>query len=135
MSYHAVNGDVAVTGPMAGTTMRDTHIIYGPDGMFHLTHTTEPWTVNTKICYGESADLLNWTDKKYVDVMASVAGTQQAWAPESNWDAANNQYVVYWSSATSVGGVVGPRKIWYSTTTDFNTFSALPPSYTIPASP
>ncbi len=121
MSYHAVNGDLAVTGPMAGTTMRDVHIIYGQDGKFHLTHTTEPWTVNTKICYGESSDLLTWTNSKYVDVMASVPGTQQAWAPETTWDAENNQYVVYWSSSVTGGG---NRKIYYSTTTDFNTYSA-----------
>jgi autotransporter-associated beta strand protein len=120
MSYHAVNGDVAVTGPMAGTTMRDVHIIYGQDGKFHLTHTTEAWTVNTKICYGDSTDLLNWTNKKYVDVMASVPGTQQAWAPESTWDAANSRYVVYWSSEVTGSN----RKIYYSTTTDYSTFSA-----------
>ncbi|MGD0518244.1 MAG: autotransporter-associated beta strand repeat-containing protein [Thermoguttaceae bacterium] len=121
ISYHAVNGDVAITGPMAGTTMRDVHIIYGQDGMFHLTHTTEPWTVNTKICYGESADLITWTDKKYVDVMASVAGTQQAWAPETTWDAEIGKYVVYWSSYVTGAS---NRKIYYSTTTDFSTYSA-----------
>ena len=121
MSYHAVNGDVAVTGPMAGTTMRDVHIIYGQDNKFHLTHTTEPWTVNTKICYGESDDLITWTDKKYVDVMASVTGTQQAWAPETTWDAEIGKYVVYWSSYVTGAS---NRKIYYSTTTDFDTYSA-----------
>lgn len=52
LSYHAVNGDVAVTMPGKGpdgtttTIMRDPHISQGPDGIFHLTYTTS-WGYNS----------------------------------------------------------------------------------------
>lgn len=123
LSYHAVNGDAAVTGPMAGTTTRDPYTFLGADGKYRCLHTTEPWSVNSKICYGESTDLITWTNKKYIDIMGSVPGTQQAWAPECYWDAANSQYMVYWSSQVGTGS--GAHfKIYYSTTKDFGTFSS-----------
>src|SRR3972149_2555059 len=57
LSFHAVNGDVSVTGPMAGATTRDPCINLGPDGKFRIVHTTLPWDVTTQICYGQSDDL------------------------------------------------------------------------------
>jgi sucrose-6-phosphate hydrolase SacC (GH32 family) len=103
LSYHAVNGEAAVIGPMAGTTTRDPYVFLGPDGKYRCLHTTEPWSLNSKICYGESTDLITWTNKKYIDVMGSVPGTQQAWAPQCYWDAAKSQYLVYWSSQVGTG--------------------------------
>jgi autotransporter-associated beta strand protein/T5SS/PEP-CTERM-associated repeat protein len=123
LSYHAVNGDAAVTGPMAGASTRDPYTFLGADGIYRCLHTTEPWSVNSKICYGESTDLITWTNKKYIDIMGSVPGTQQAWAPQCYWDAANSQYLVYWSSQVGTG--TGTHfKIYYSTTKDFDTFSS-----------
>src|SRR3989304_2787337 len=121
-SYHAFNGDVAITGPMIGTTTRDPCINLGPDGKFHLVHTTEPWQVNTKIVHGESTDLINWTNKKYIDVMAAYPGTQRTWAPEIFYDTPNSRYLIYWSA--DIGAGTGFRT-YYTTTSDyFSTFTA-----------
>ena len=120
LSYHALNGNVAVTGPMVGTTTRDPYLYYGSDGVFRLVHTTVPWSTNTTIAYGESTDLLNWSNKKYLDVAGSIAGAQQAWAPEITYDSSTSKYVIYWSTATSTNS---NKAIYYSTTSDFNTIS------------
>jgi autotransporter-associated beta strand protein len=117
LSYHAVNSDVAITAPNS-TLMRDPNVIYGQDGKFHLLYTTS-WT-GTSFGYSESTNLVNWSAKTSIDVMGSVSGTEETWAPESFWDATNNRYMVYWSSATTSGG---PKKIYYSTTTDYANFS------------
>ena len=120
LSYHALNGNVAVTGPMVGTTTRDPYLYYGSDGVFRLVHTTVPWSTNTTIAYGESTDLLNWSNKKYLDVAGSIAGAQQAWAPEITYDSSTSKYVIYWSTATSTNS---NKAIYYSTTSNFNTLS------------
>ena len=121
LSFHAVNGDVAITGPMAGTTTRDPCIYVGPDGKFRVVHTTEPWNVNTKIAYGESSDLLTWTNKKYIDVMAAYPGTQRTWAPEIFYDSPNSRYLIYWSA--DIGSGSGFHTYYTTTSDNFNTFT------------
>ncbi|MBP7937709.1 MAG: autotransporter-associated beta strand repeat-containing protein [Phycisphaerae bacterium] len=132
-NYHAVNGDIAVTGPMMGTTTRDPCINLGPDGKFRLVHTTLPWDVTTQICYGESDDLLTWTNKKCIDVMAGYANTRNAWAPELFFDMTTSRYMIYWSSRENVSGA--PNHIYYTMTTDFETFTPTAllydPGYTV----
>lgn len=131
--YHAVNGDIAVTGPMMGTTTRDACINLGPDGKYRVVHTTLPWDVTTQICYGESDDLLTWTNKKYIDVMAAYPNTRNAWAPEIFYDASRGQYMIFWSSRQNVDGA--PNHIYYTTTADFSTFAPsavlYDPGYTV----
>ncbi len=121
LSYHAVNGDAGIVlDTQPSPFMRDPSITYGPDGVFHMTYTTA-WYV-TNFGYMDSTDLLNWNNKKQVNIMGSVPTTQEVWAPESFWDAATNQYIVYWSSeVTSVASGLRP---YYATTTDFSNFSA-----------
>ena len=133
LSYHAVNGDVAVTMPGKGpdgtttTIMRDPHISQGPDGIFHLTYTTS-WGYNsasgkgnTTFGYTESTNLLNWTPKQNIDVMSAYTYTQNVWAPETYYDASNSRFVVLWSSEISTES--GQRHIYYTTTTNFTTFA------------
>jgi autotransporter-associated beta strand protein/T5SS/PEP-CTERM-associated repeat protein len=119
LSYHAVNGDAGLVIDTQTTPfMRDPSIIYGADGLFHLTYTTA-WS-GTSFGYMDSSNLLSWNHKKTVNIMSSVSGTEEVWAPESFYDSASGKYIVYWSSATSSGGA---KKIYYSTTTDYSTFS------------
>jgi autotransporter-associated beta strand protein len=120
LSYHAVNGDIGIVQDTQSTPfMRDPSIIYGQDGKFHMTYTTA-WYV-TNFGYMESDDLLTWTDKKQVNIMSSVPTTSQVWAPENYWDAANNQYIVYWSS--EVTSAASGLRIYRATTTNYDTFS------------
>jgi autotransporter-associated beta strand protein len=121
LSYHAVNGDAGIVqDTQSAPFMRDPSIIYGQDGLFHLTYTTA-WYV-TNFGYMDSPDLLTWNNKKQVNIMGSVPTTSQVWAPESFYDAANNQYIVYWSS--EVTSQASGLRIYRATTTDYNTFSA-----------
>jgi autotransporter-associated beta strand protein len=121
LSYHALNSNIAITGPMVGTTTRDPYLYYGSDGVFRFVHTTLPWNVNTQIAYGQSTDLLNWTNQKYLDVAGTIAGAQQAWAPEITYDPGSSKYVIYWSTSTSTNS---NKAIYYCTTTDFSTLSS-----------
>ncbi len=121
LSYHALNGNTAVTGPMVGSTTRDPNLYYGSDGVFRLVHTTLPWSVNTQIAYGQSTDLLSWSNKKYLNVAGTISGTRQAWAPEITYDSSTSKYMLYWSTATSSSG---PKAIYYCTTSDFSTLSS-----------
>ncbi len=120
LSYHAVNGDAGIVlDTQPSPFMRDPSITYGPDGVFHMTYTTA-WYV-TNFGYMDSTDLFNWNNKKQVNIMGSVPTTRQVWAPESFWDAATNQYIVYWSS--EVTSAASGLRTYYATTTDFSNFS------------
>ncbi len=119
LSCHAVNGDAAILAK-SGSRFRDPCITYGADGVFHLSYTSE-WT-GTSFGYSESTDLLNWSTPTTVTLMTDST-TKNFWAPESYYDAANKQYIVYWSSTTTIDGATRQRT-YYSTTTDFKTYSA-----------
>ncbi len=117
LSYHAVNNDTAITPP-SGTLMRDPNIIYGPDNKFHLLYTTS-WTGAT-FGYSDSSNLVDWSAKRSISITGF--NPEEIWAPESYWDAPNNRYIVCWSSGFNSGGE--QKKIYYSTTADYSTFSA-----------
>jgi autotransporter-associated beta strand protein/T5SS/PEP-CTERM-associated repeat protein len=120
LDYHAVNGDLGlVLDTQSSPFMRDPSVNLGPDGVFRLTYTTG-WN-GTSFGYMQSTDLINWTNKKTINIMGSVPTTQEVWAPETFYDAANSRYMVYWSS--EVTSAASGKRIYYSTTTDFNTFS------------
>lgn len=109
--------------------MRDPCIILGGDGRYHMV-----WTVSWAekgIGYASSEDLLNWSEQKYIPVMAHEDGVRNCWAPEITFDSSSGEYMIYWSS--TVTGRFSDRsqesengynhRIYYITTKDFRTFS------------
>lgn len=48
----------------------------------------------------ESADLVNWSELRMVDVASSISAGA-AWAPEAIYDEKTGEYLVYWSSRVS----------------------------------
>jgi alpha-L-arabinofuranosidase len=112
---------------VGGKLMRDPHLLLGPDNVFRLVWTSG-WRDNG-IGYASSSDLTNWSEQRFLPVMADVPGTKNCWAPETFYDAARGQYIITWSS--DVEGrfpeTVSPHRMnnrtYYVTTRDFETFS------------
>lgn len=115
--------------PTAGSgLMRDPHLMRGPDGIFRLV-----WTTGWKdkgIGYASSADLVNWTTQRYLPFLDTVKGVNNAWAPETFYDEAGQQYVITWSSdidgrfAETKSSERMNNRTYFVTTKDFATFSA-----------
>ena len=109
--------------------MRDPCIISGPDGRFHMV-----WTVSWRekgIGYAHSADLIHWSDQKYIPVMEHEPNAKNSWAPELFYDDVTERYVIFWATTIpgsfpktdgQVGGKLNHR-MYYTTTTDFKTFT------------
>ena len=113
--------------------MRDPCVCPGPDGTFHLVHTTGWW--DRGIAVAHSPDLIDWTRATWVPVMEHEPGALNAWAPECTWDPARRRFVVYWSSTIpgrfpetdstgdpAEGGKRCNHRTYRTTTTDFERF-------------
>lgn len=109
--------------------MRDPCIIRGADNLFHLV-----WTVswNEKgIGYARSADLINWSEQKYIPVMVHEDSARNCWAPEITFDKKKKCYMIYWATSISgrfsQGDTAGDsrynHRMYYVTTRDFKKFS------------
>lgn len=109
--------------------MRDPCIIRGADGLFHMV-----WTVSWKdrgIGYASSKDLINWSEQKFIPVMAKEEGARNTWAPEITYDKKTKNYLIYWAS-TITGKFSETQskledgynhRIYAVTTRDFKVFS------------
>lgn len=135
-SYDGLRWNMAGEGrsfltPAAGgdKLMRDPCIIQGPDDLFHMV-----WTVswNEKgIGYANSADLVNWSEQRYIPVMEHEPDARNCWAPEIFYDNDSEKYIIFWSTTipgrfpeTEESGDNGyNHRMYYTTTHDFTTFS------------
>ena len=129
LHWAKLNGGNPIVTPTIGTVMRDPCILRGPDGTFRMVF-TGGWT-DTDFGYTSSTDLINWSTQKAVTVMQNEPLTENCWAPEVFYDDVEEEYMIFWSS--TVPGKFpetdgqGPsslnHRIYYCTTTDFETFS------------
>ena len=130
-NWTALKNDSIFLYPAAGQDklMRDPCIIRGADEEFHMV-----WTVswNEKgIGYASSEDLLNWSEQKFIPVMAHEPHARNTWAPELTYDRENKEYMIYW--ATTITGLYPEtqsekdnaynHRMYYTTTKDFENFS------------
>ena len=130
-NFTAINNDQSVLTPTVGEDklMRDPCIIHGPDDKFHMV-----WTVSWNergIGYAWSEDLINWSEQKFIPVMAHQPNARNCWAPEVFYDKASKQYLIFWS--TTIPGLFPEteatadrgwdHRMYYVTTKDFETFS------------
>lgn len=131
LQWNAFNNDSSFLTPTVSNDklMRDPCIIKGLDGKFHMV-----WTVswNDKgIGYASSEDLINWSEQKYLPVMAHEDSARNAWAPEITVDPVSQTYMIYWASTidgkfteTLLPAEKGyNHRIYYVTTKDFINFS------------
>ncbi|UZR96081.1 glycoside hydrolase family 43 protein [Chondrinema litorale] len=109
--------------------MRDPCIIKGADGKFHMV-----WTVSWQdkgIGYASSEDLINWSEQKFIPVMAHEPEARNCWAPELFYDETSKEYMIYWATTIpgrfaetdSTGDDKYNHRMYYTTTKDFDTFS------------
>ena len=68
----------------------------------------------------ESADLVNWSAPRLLNVAGGIPGAGNAWAPEAIHDPTSGDYVVYWATNATLNGVKKHR-IYYVRTRDFRT--------------
>lgn len=108
--------------------MRDPCIIRGADSKFHMV-----WTVSWNqrgIGYASSADLINWSEQRYIPVMHHEDSARNCWAPEITYDKKKKRYMIYWAT-TIVGKFPADPKVengynhrmYYVLTKDFKTLS------------
>ena len=131
LKWQPLNNDKSYLTPQVGSQklMRDPCILQGPDGVFHLVWTTG-WE-GRDIGIAHSKDLLNWSEQKTIPVMAHEPTAMNCWAPEIFYDAANRQYLIFWSTTIpgkfpETAGSAGKgrnHRIYYVTTKDFTTYS------------
>jgi hypothetical protein len=101
-SWAALKDDQSFLKPEVGSQklMRDPCILPGPDGEFRMV-----WTTGWKgqdIGYAHSKDLIHWQDQKAIPVMRDEPSAGNCWAPEIVYDAAKQQYIIFW--ATTIPG-------------------------------
>lgn len=120
-------GQVFLKPTVGSKLFRDPHILQGPDGVFRMVWTTG-WG-DKGIGYACSTNLIDWSEQKYLPFMEHAPGTKNCWAPETIYDKANAQYIIFWSSyvpgrfpETESPGHMNNRA-FYVTTKDFQSFS------------
>lgn len=129
--WNALKNDESFLTPMVGKDklMRDPCIIKGGDGLYHMVWTVS-WT-DKGIGYANSKDLKNWSEQKFIPVMAHENSTRNTWAPEVTYDPVSKEYMIYWASTipgkfpeTQVKDDAGyNHRMYYTTTKDFKVFS------------
>lgn len=130
--WQAMFSDSAVLKPTVSKDklLRDPCIIRGADGAFHMV-----WTVSWAdrgIGYASSADLVNWSEQRFIPVMVGEDSARNTWAPEITYDPKKREYMVYWATTipgrfpqkdTSAEGRRYNHRMYYVTTKNFEKWS------------
>lgn len=132
LHWKALRNGASFLAPQIGKDklMRDPCIVKGPDGTFHMVWTTGWW--DRTIGHASSKDLVNWSEQQTIPVMEAEPTAKNSWAPEVYYDKTSKKFLIYW--ATTIPGrhkdVADSERekglnhrMYYTTTTDFKTFS------------
>lgn len=118
--WEPLNGNRPVLEGTAGSrTLRDPHLSRDREGRYHLL-ATDGWA-SDGIVHCSSDDLLTWSAREAVPVMASVEGARNCWAPEVFRDEEHGVYRLIWSSTVQADDAPArwDHRIWTCTTEDF----------------
>lgn len=98
----------------------DLSLSYGMRNQYH--HSWDEIGRNGSKCLSvwESADLVSWSEQRLARLGDEDFGC--LWAPDIIFDKARGDYVIHWSSSHRCNDY-GQKAIYYSRTTDFETFS------------
>ncbi|HPR12481.1 MAG TPA: glycoside hydrolase family 43 protein [Bacteroidales bacterium] len=111
-----------------GRVMRDPSVLRGPDGTYHMVWTSS-WKDDQGFGYANSADLINWSEQKWIPVMQHEPATVNVWAPELWYDEVKEHFVIIWASCIPFRFPRGEEeemsnhRMYVTTTKDFRTFS------------
>ncbi|MBI2423633.1 MAG: glycoside hydrolase family 43 protein [Candidatus Hydrogenedentes bacterium] len=101
LTWTPLNGGKPLMAPELGDKLvRDPCIILGADGLYHMV-----WTISWNlqgIGHATSRDLVTWSAQQYIPVMEHESGARNCWAPELFYDAAAQDYLIFW--ATTIPG-------------------------------
>lgn len=127
--YHWKDFDTVFLKPEVGNqqVMRDPSMLQGPDGAFHLVWTSS-WHGDKGFGYASSADLVHWSEEKFIPVMENEPALN-VWAPELFYDQNEKQFIIVWASCIPGRFEKGQEedsnnhRLYFTTTRDFQTFS------------
>jgi hypothetical protein len=122
------SGKVFMPPSVGGGSFRDPHLMRDPSGIYHLVWTTTcvPWAeancVQDRVLgHASSQDLVAWSAADTVTVDLNV---EHVWAPETFFDEASGQTMIFWSSPIdSNPSAADPHSIYYVLTSDFENYS------------
>lgn len=118
-------GRVFLKPEVGSRLLRDPHILRGPDGRFHMVWTTG-WS-DRGIGYAHSADLVQWSEQRFLPLMENTPGTKTCWAPEVYYEESLGRYLIVWSSNVETPGAPPPKggfhRAYYVLTKDFQSFT------------
>ncbi|MFF6912971.1 AbfB domain-containing protein [Streptomyces sp. NPDC012466] len=135
LNWSDLNGGGMTLRSTVGTRgVRDPALVRAPGG-------DKYWIIATDLCIGcgqswddsmnngsrnlvvwESTDLVTWSQPWLLNVAGAIPDGRNAWAPEAIWNSETNDYVLYWATNATRGGVLKHR-IYYARTTDFRTIT------------
>jgi hypothetical protein len=121
-------GKVFLPPSVGGKSFRDPHVMVDPNGTYHVVWTTScvPWAESGCIQdrgfgHATSKDLATFSEEQYITVALNA---EHVWAPETIWDSAGQQFMLYWSTAIDNNPSANdPHSIYYMLTKDFVSFS------------
>lgn len=121
-------GKVFLPPTVGGKSFRDPHVMRDPTGTYHLVWTTScvPWAESGCVQdkgfgHATSKDMATFSGAHYITVDLNA---EHVWAPETIWDPAGQQFMVYWSTPIDNNpSASDPHSIYYILTKDFTTFS------------
>lgn len=128
--YHWTNvpGTFLAANVGEAKQFRDPSITQGPDGMYHLVWTTG-WHDTQGFGYAESSNLIDWSEQKFIPVMANEPTTVNVWAPEVFYDESDENFVIVWASTIPgrfpdmMESPTNNQRLYFTTTRDFQSFS------------
>jgi len=121
-------GKVFMPPTVGGKSFRDPHVMRDPTGLYHLVWTSScvPWgesgcVQDRGFGHATSKDMATFGEAKYITVALNA---EHVWAPETMWDSAGQQFMLYWSTPIDENpSASDPHSIYYMLTKDFVTFS------------
>jgi hypothetical protein len=129
--WEALNGGQSYLAPQVGKEklVRDPCVVRGPDGTFHMVWTCGWW--ENSIGYASTKDFIHWSAQEEIPVMASEPKVRNSWAPEIDYDAKRDEFLIFWASTISgkfletAGSSESDlnHRIYCTTTKDFITFT------------
>lgn len=111
------NGSPALISTVGTRGVRDPAIVRSPAGDRYWIVATDlrigsgtSWDDaanrgSTSLVIWESTDLVTWSAPRLLSVASGISAAGNAWAPEAIYDAATGQYILYWATNSTVGGV------------------------------
>jgi hypothetical protein len=131
LKWQALNADRTFLRPVVGKEklMRDPCVAQGPDGTYFMVW-TDSWTDRT-IGFASSRDLIHWSEERALPVMEHEPTARNCWAPELDWDAGRQRFVIFWSTTIpgrfpATEGTAESNynhRIYATTTRDFQSFT------------